>query len=354
MNNFTPRIIKPCRNTAKSPKLKISRCIKNYKKGVETSLFLDLNILSKMREVVDTKIVNYSNSGLMGLVKILNSLPALYLSPGFAISEVRQDYLESLMVAYENFLEKYCPGYVDAHNATKNYKNIKEKPLKFEDFDKSEKYFNSVAYLGILRVQILDRKGLGDPCYKYESYLSYMMDKANMVGVIESEVAKYVFSDIKSISDQKFRAFSSMIKDNFKKGGNNSENVLINCLNSARDIMYYRATADRSNEYFDGKLQDTWLVTADAGLWKLSESIHFVPNVEGCDSKYVTFVRNKEQKKSLYWNYCDQITISNLDFRKLVRELSGHNYSFGDSDLDYLLDCISESEDELLAVVNSQ
>jgi hypothetical protein len=353
MNNFTPRIIRPSRNTSKSPDLKMARCIKNHKKGVETSLILDLNILSKMREVVDTKKVEYRNSGLAGLVKILNTMPALYLSPGFAISEVHQDYLASLMESYEVFLEKYCPGYTDTPNATKNYKNLNDRPSEFVKLEKAEKYFNSVAYLGILRIQIVDRNDSRDPLLKYESYLSYMIEKADMVGAIESEAAKYVFSDIESITDPKFRVFSSKIRKNFKKGGESSEKLLKNCLNAARDIMYYRATADRSNEYVDGKLQDTWLVTADDGLSNLSESIHFVPNIDGSDSKYVSFVRGQEQKKSSYWRYCDETTINNLNYRQLVREQSNDKYRLESKDFDSLLKCISKSEDELSNLVNS-
>jgi len=347
MSEFIPRLIKPSRITCISPELKMARCIKNHFKGVETSLILDLNILSKMREVVDRKIVKYETSGLKGLVKILNSMPALYLSPGFAISEANQDYLASLMESYEVFLAKYCPEYTDAPNATKNYKNINNKPSEFTELSKAEKYFNSVTYLGMLRIQIVERRGYSDPFLKYESYLSYMIQKADMVGAIESEAAKYVFSDIESISDPSFRAFSSRIKRNFKKSGNSPEKLLKNCLNAARDIMYYRATADRSSELLDGKRQDTWLVSADDGLIKLSESIHFVPDMDGSDSKYVSFVRRKEQKNSSYWSYCDEITINNLNYRQLVRELEGAEYWLEEKDLDYLLDCISESEDEL-------
>jgi len=347
MSNFTPKIIKPCRTTLKSPELKTARCIKNHKKGVETSLILDLNILSKMREVVGTRSVKYQHSGLSSLVNTLNKMPAIYISPGFAITEANKDYRESLMESYEIFLERYCPGFIDTPNSTKNYKNLNSKPSEFVELGTVEKYFNSVAYLGILRIQLEERKAVSDPQNKYENYLNYMIEHADMVGAVESEAAKYVFSNIEDIKDPKFKAFSSKIRKNFKKGGNSSEKLLKNCLNAARDIMYYRAAADRSNEYIDGKLQDTWLVTADDGLFNLSQSIHFVPKQDENDSKYFSMIRGKEQKKSPYWSYCDDVTICSLNYRQLVREQSNAEYGFTDTDFERLLNCIAETENEL-------
>ena len=354
MANFKPKIIKPSRViSSKLPKLKKSKCVKNYNKGIETSIILDLNILSKMREVVYTKEVEYQDSGLIDLVRILNKMPALYLTPGFAISEVEKDYLISLTDSYEMFLKKYCNGYIDAPNATKSYKNINDKPSKFVELEKGEKYLNSVAYLGILRIQIEERSTTEDPFKKYDNYLSYMIEKANMIGAIESEAAKYVFADVDSIKDKNYKVFCNKIRKNFKKGGATSKKVIANCLNAARDIMYYRATADQSNEYIDNKLQDTWLVTADEGLFNLSQSVHFVPNLEGSDSKYVNFVRNNEQKESSYWKYCDDITIENLNYRQLLRAKENDKDKLNEKDLDNLLDCISESEDELSKLINS-
>lgn len=354
MANFNPEIIKPSRLTSKSPELKITRCIKNYRTGIETSLTLDLNILSKMREVVATKNINFATSGLATLVKFLNKAPGLHLCPGIAISEAHQDYLESLMDSYEVFLKKHCPSYIDTPNATKNYKNVTSKPSTFTGLSKGEKYFNAVAYLGIIRTQIEDRKNSNDPITKFKNYLSYMTEKADMVGAIESEAAKYVFNDTSTIKDNTFKHFAQKIKKNFKKGGESPEKVIKSSLNSARDIMYYRATATHSNERLDGKLQDTWLVTADEGLFNLSKSIHFVPNLEGSDSKYFSLVRCNEQKKSPYWNYCDSAIIETINLRQITRELSNTEYYPGPNSLDSILECISDSESELSSLIKSQ
>ena len=350
MNNFNPRIIKPSRLQSKSPELKRSRCIKNHLKNVETSLVFDLNILSKMNKVVCGEI-SINQSGLVGLVTILNKLPALYLTPGFAIAEISHEYLHTVTNSYEVFLDKYCPSYDDAPNATHDYKNLNSKPTEFLKLDKSEKYLNSISYLGILRIQIEERINQGSQYDKYNEYLSYMINIADMVGVVESEVAKYVFSDYSQIKDQKFKIFSSKIKKNFKKTSSDPKEALKKCLNAARDIMYYRTTADRSNEYIDGKLQDTWLITADDGLCNLTDSIHFLPNMDNSDSKYVSYIRCKEQKKSDYWNYCDDITIKNLNYRQLVRAITDEPEKLEDKDLDKILGYIEDSEDELSKII---
>lgn len=352
MNNFNPRIIKPSRFQSKSPALKRARCIKNHLNNVETSLVFDLNILSKMNKVVCGE-TSINQSGLVDLVTILNKLPALYLTPGFAIAEISHEYLNTVTNSYEVFLDKYCPGYKDAPNATHDYKNLNSKPTEFLKLDKSEKYLNSISYLGILRIQIEEHINQGTQYDKYNEYLSYMINVADMVGVVESEVAKYVFSDYSQIKDQKFKIFSSKIKKNFKKTSGDSTVTLKKCLNAARDIMYYRTTADRSNEYIDGKLQDTWLVTADEGLCNLTDSIHFLPNMDKSDSKYVSYVRCKEQKKSQYWRYCDDITIKNLNFRQLVRTITNEAEELDDKDLDKILEHIKDSESELTRIIKN-
>jgi hypothetical protein len=153
---------------------------------------------------------------------------------------------------------------------------------------------------------------------KYENYLSYMIDVADVVGAVETEIAKYVFADISSIKETKYRAFAKKIKENFNKKGSSIEKALANALNATRDIMYYRLTAERSNELIDEKRQDTWLITADDSLVNLTNSIYFTPIDPCSDSKYVTFNRFAEQKSSDYWRVCDDLYINSVYMRNLV------------------------------------
>lgn len=101
-----------------------------------------------------------------------------------------------------------------------------------------------------------------------------------------------------------------------------------------------------SSETKDRKLQDVWLVTADEGLANLSNSIHFIPRTEGSDSKYTTLIRNKYQKNSAYWTYCDELYFSTINQRKLERIINGED-DFQESDYKTLLNCIHDLEQEL-------
>jgi hypothetical protein len=260
---------------------------------------------------------------------------------------MKSDMLPDMVSSFESFLERYCPVYKDHPGATKDYPDMEEKPGQYGLLPLSEKYLNSLAYLGVLRMQLISRKeASSDPQTMFRKFIEYMIEKADIVGAVEAEVARYVFFDRNSVKDVKLKIFCRDIKDNFRKGGNTVEKLLENCLNSARDIMYYRMTANMSNKLMGGKRQDTWLITGDKGLAFLSDSIHFVPGVENTDSKYVVHERHPEQKKSSYWNYCDALFESVVDVRRLLsaalggREWTAKHY-------DNLLLYIDDTEHEL-------
>lgn len=317
---FAPKFIKPCRQQDKSPMLTKSRSLKNAKKSIETSLVLDLNILSKMHEVINGK-TKYLDSGLQDFVTFLNKTPNIYLTAGFATIEADHKWLIKIFKSYEKFLAIYAKTYVDTPNSTKNFLNetFKEKNT-FQDLPKNEQYINSVAYIGILKIWLIQKKhdDLQD-IDKFRLYIDYMENIVDMIGSIEAEVAKYVFFNGSSIKDTKFRKTWKDIHDNFNKRKNSTNlgNILKDRLNAARDITYYRLTALMSNKLLDNKRQDTWLVTADNGLSSLTNSIYFVSDIDNSDSKYTTTVRRDEQRESYYWRYCDELTKHKITKRSI-------------------------------------
>lgn len=339
---FTPTMIKPCRTSKLSPKLKRARVIRNANNYRETSVIFDLNILSKMREVINGEI-SYKNSGLSPLVKELNGLGPICLSPGFALKEASSSISIEIINSFEMFLDIYCKSFEDHPGATKNYDELKSNSSSFEELDKEEQVAHSLTYIGILKIQQIEKLQSDlSPIEKFDEYLSYMSSKANVIGMVEAEAAKYVFSDISQIKDAKMRIISRKIKANFKKGGDSHKKLLERCLNSARDISYYRLTAFQSDVVIDDKAQESWLVTADEGLVHLTNSMYFVP-VEGQPkAKHVTYVRHKEQSKSQYWLTCD----NTLDELVIQRKMRGN--CFDHSTLKNILNCINDLENELL------
>lgn len=327
---FNPVFIKPARLVAKNPELKNNKVLHNAINNIETSIVIDLNILSKMNKVIKGDIA-FNDSGLKDMVKTLNKVRGLCLSPGFAFNEADAEFLTNINDSYEDFLVKYCKDYIDHPGAIKT-KLETNKPTQFNDLKTADKYVNSITYLTILKIQLISRLDASlRPEEKFAKLISYLDKTVDIVGAIEVEAAKYVFCDLNTIKDVKFRAFCNKIKSNFKKGGNTADKLLQKCLNSARDIVYYRITASQQNSLIDGKVQDCWLLTADDGLANLTSSIYFVPQGNGQDSKYITYNRHKEQEKSNYWKYCDKLALD------IVEQRHRYNIQFEESDFDRLL-----------------
>ncbi len=199
--------------------------------------------------------------------------------------------------------------------------------------------------MAILTISVIAGDTNLTPEGKFEKYVEYMSTNADMLSAIESEVARYCFFDRTHEKNIAFKNFSEVIRDNFIKGGK-AEKKLMKALNPARDIMYYRAVAMQSSRALDGKVQDTWLVTADDGLKNLSQSIYFLPGFDGSDSKAVKFVRNQSQKQSSYWRYCDAL-FEDTVLRRMGRQSSDQCDSDDKKQFQRLFDCIAEQEARL-------
>lgn len=343
---FIPTIIKPTRTHAALPALDFSRAAKNSRKGIETTVVLDLNILSKMNEVVLNP-NEYESSGLKPVVSMFNKLP-IVLSPGFALGEADDAYADALWNSWEVFLSRYCPTYGDTPNATKD-KNNHGRGRKFERLPDGDRHMQSIAYLAILAIHVIAKRDEHlSPEGKFEAYVDFMCSRADMLSAVEAEVARYCFFDRTTEKNIAFRNFSETIRKNFMKGGV-PEIRLEKALNSARDINYYRVVATCSNEELDGKIQDTWLLTADEGLKNLTQSIYFVPGFDGSDSKAVKLVRNQSQKASAYWQFCDEL------FADRVVQRNGwgggtREPGWSESHFQQIFDCITEQEDYVRAL----
>lgn len=348
--SFSVHIIKPCRMQKNMPLLDKTRTLTNARKFTETSLVLDLNILSKMHEVM-TGETKYRESGLFEFVETIKKLPNIYLSPGFATYEVFADMQRDICASFESFLSIYAKKFIDAPNAIRDF--LLETPIVkngFVDLTEGEKYLCAIPYLSMLEIWLITTKHNDlKPHEKYSVYLDFMTTMVNTIGAIENEVAKFVFCNSNDILDKNFQRICKTIKENFNKRPNNDniDKVLKDRLNAARDIAYYRFTALQSNEFLDGKLQDTWLATGDSGLKELSSFIYFVPHLES-DSKYIACHRNDAQKNSEYWRYCDALSDSVCSIRM---EYNIMNKDI--SDFSKIMKAISMLEEEANKILTS-
>ncbi|PMS29885.1 hypothetical protein B0G57_1418 [Trinickia symbiotica] len=341
--SFQPLAIKPSRTHARLPDLNYSRAAKNARKGVETTVVLDLNILSKMHEVM-TGQSTFETSGLQRMVSKFNKLP-ITLSPGFALAEVSKEYADALWTTWEAFLAKYCPQFVDTPNATKEKENH-ARGAKFDALPDGDRHVQAIAYLAILTIQVVDECGHHlSPEEKFSSYVDYMCMHADMLSAVEAEVARFCFFAAADEKDKAFANFARIIRRNFMKTGSIEER-LRKALNSARDIIYYRGVAMRSNEQLDGRIQDTWLLTADEGLKNLARSIYFVPGFHGSDSKAVWIVRGQAQKRSPYWKHCDEL-FDKLNAQRARVHIGRGEPEWHEEQFHKIFDCIKLQEDKL-------
>lgn len=314
---YSPKFIKPSRIEDESPELSPERIANNNYKGIETSIVLDLNVLSTMNDVMKSKIT-LKESGLQFFVSFLNS-NSVFITPGFGLGEADQLYIKDLVSEYENFMVKYCPTYIDTPNSL-NRSLGKSRSRKYIELEKGDRYSVAIPYMSMLAIQVIAKENQDlSPEGKFESYVNYMTENADMLGAIEAEVAKIWFFDRSCLMEGAFKESCKVIRDNFNKGGK-GEGRLSYILNSARDLLYYRATAMQDGEILEGGgVQDAWLVTGDEALVELSKYIHFYP-YDGCGSKFVAWPEIPEKANSHYWDFCDEFFVNTVELRRKTRE----------------------------------
>jgi hypothetical protein len=316
-------LLKPCRTTDHQPSLDHIEVKRNWSIGIETCVVLDLNVLNRFKEHVAR--VDHLEPQLLGDVEAIKSaleVPHLYVTPGFALGEADEAYLDVLVNSFESFLARELPGYLDAANAIPHEKQEGRRARRYTALPVEERQLLSTAYLSLLKIHdILLKERHASPECRFDLFLEFMDRVANFVPAIEIEVAKHCFFDSTRVIDENFLKRSRLIKANFDKKGSGQTRV-DRILNGARDITYLRATAARDGKPLDGRTQDTWLLTCDAGIAALNELVYFHP-VEGERAKYMTTSESTVRQKDSYWRYVDRTSRELLSSRVAERKRRG-------------------------------
>ena len=318
--------LKPSRPTAPMPELQPHMPMVNLSKGVQTCAVLDLNVLNRFRDHLEAPPGERSPhlpEEIEEIKKILG-IPGLFVAAGFALGEADESYLDELVQSYESFFAIELPTYADAPNAIPAGRD-RQRSRKFKALPTDDRQFMSVAYLALLKVhEILVCEPSVSPETKFDLYLEYMDRVADFVPGIETEVAKHCFFKTPTVSADPFLSRSHAIRKNFDKGGKGERRV-DRVLNGARDIMYLRGAAIRDGKRLDGAIQDTWLLTCDAGLAALCASIHFVPFGEE-RAQFTAIAADPTRSASSFWRYADSAGNHILSERARGRR---HGVDFG-------------------------
>jgi|GEM_PF-2262808 len=298
--------LKPSRSTADMPEFPAPMPIANLSRGVETCAVLDLNILNTFHKHLTTPPDQRSEelrADILAIKKILD-VPGMFVAAGFALGEADEAYLEGLVESYEEFFATELPTFGDAPNAIAAGQ-ARQRSRKYKALPADDRQFLSSSYLALLKVhEILVTQPTASPEAMFDDYLEYMDRVADLVPGVETEVAKHCFFKAPGGSTDPFLVRSRAIRKNFDKGGKGEARV-DRVLNGARDVMYLRSAAVQDGRQLDGRVQDTWLLTSDAGLAGLCASIHFVPK-DGERAKFTTLARHPTRDVNSYWRYVDR------------------------------------------------
>ena len=267
--------IKPLRDNFENPcNLDRVRCIRNIANSIETSLFLDLNILSQIRKVIEEE-VKYEDTFLVEFVDKVKNLSGLniFISPGFAFLEVSNEYELRNYNAFEKFINKYLNEFRDSydslpyqiHNNQPDYNNLLPKTKESLSF----------TYASILLLHYLDLDKKLSGIEKFKKFMNILHDELDFVDGLVLMIGQYFFCARLYLNEN-----LRIMVDNFLKIAHSQKSIR-NSLNATRDIFLYRILAFIELGWNGMKVQDCWLVTADKGIKILSDYIFYMKHSSG-------------------------------------------------------------------------
>lgn len=265
------------------------RALENHQNYIETDIYFDLNIISHIRKFMENEqifdkeinIVNLNepiDSSLLRTQKIIKevltkirSLPGVFISSGGAFFESHENFRVKNYESYEMFLQKYAPRFVNSYDNIDSLENIKN----------SENFYRlKVGYLNILLIQYINIVYENfSPMEKFLLYLEKFDKYVVPIDGLGSLVAKFAFWGRENLQGDE-RCFL----DNFLKRSNSKDKLFSNSLNAAQDLHHFFIVAfldcQKVMRTSDVK-KDTWLMTADKGLYLLSKYTLYLDKGKG-------------------------------------------------------------------------
>lgn len=239
-------------------------CLQNFNNGIETTVYLDTNIISAIRKFtfketsLDSRICNIIEQ----VIGVFNKFPHIYISPGLALEETCDILRDKNITAFNIFLEQYLPRFTNAYNY-----------LDYESISKPERFYLFNTWASIFAIQYVKKKySYLTPFEKFKEFLSLLQDNLEFIDGLTCEIAKYAFIDLNELSEN-----HKKIVKNFIKLGN----IKKQSLNAAYDLILIKTIAMSHNRKFSdpyvGKM-DCWGLSADNGVIELANLISFSEN----------------------------------------------------------------------------
>lgn len=260
-------------------------CIQNFKNGIETTIFLDTNIISNIRKFtfkepsLDSRVCFIIEQ----IIEIFSKLLNVYISPGLAFYESCDALKEKNIMAFNIFLEQYLPKYVDAYNS-----------LDYQPLQKQESFYLLHDWASIFLIQYVRNKYSHlSPLEKFKKFLDLVQEHLSFIDGLICEIAKYSFADTNKLSETHKKIIRNFIK---------SGDMKKQSLNAAYDLIFIQVIAMSNNKklsdaYF-GKI-DSWGLTADQGIIELAKLISFSNK-----GLFICADLNESEKLRDYLNEC--------------------------------------------------
>ncbi|MCA0370733.1 MAG: hypothetical protein LCH26_06490 [Proteobacteria bacterium] len=242
-------------------------CVSNSKNGIETTIFLDTNIVSAIRKfmLAEPTLNDRIHLIIREIIDILGGLTNVYLSPGFAFDETGTARKDANIKAFDKFCEIYLPGFADAYNST-----------PYQPLDENQRYYliNACAsIMALLYIQEKYRKS--EPLDKFIKYIYLLHSNLHYIDSLICQIGQYVFLDdeknyhnYKKIVDNFLKEADFQKKDKFRKAA----------LNAAYDVVFMRtviASNFQEPEPFKSGKIDAWALIGDMGVVELAKLISF-------------------------------------------------------------------------------
>lgn len=273
-------------------------CSQNLKNGIETTIFLDTNILSNIRKFtfkeqsLDSRVHNI----IERVIEIFSKLSNVYISPGFGIYESCDLLKEKNIMAFNIFLEQYLPKYGEAYNAQNN-----------QSLQEDETFYLLNTCASIFAVHYVRKKYSHLLAIeRFKKFLGLLQEHLNFIDALVCEIAKYAFLD----SDECSEIHKKIVKNFIKSCDTKKQS-----LNAAYDLLLIRVIAmshDQTLPSFVGRM-DNWGLTTDQGIIEFANLISFGKKSGPLISVDLINTENHEDYFSQCSTYYDSIVWQRLN-----------------------------------------
>ncbi|WP_045771214.1 hypothetical protein [Xanthomonas albilineans] len=295
--------IKAQRLPGESPALTFERILENYKKGVDTQLIPDSNVIIDMIDAVgrdDQLRTRKARARLGPLIDFLLECSRrgliYYFSPMFGLDEMKRGEAIDGIPLLDKFSRQFGLGWNDARpgHPIPVELGVVEANRSFSKLDIDRQLLVSLPFGALLLALVVGRDlSSATPLAKFRHFLRLYHRMIDIVSIREITIARFIFappaaddSPIKAVQGNIVRNFARERKRDDRWPETYAQLDRI-ALNGAFDLHLLNAAISADHTGVDGRPVDTWILSADFKLAALTDALHHSSMGNDHISKYV-------------------------------------------------------------------